>query len=314
MNALGSRGRLVWRRLFRHQQWNIGIVDRPIHTFLGTEGHPEIRWFPLKGRDAFLADPFGRVDEAGATILCEHYDYRGARGTIRRIRVENGRFVSPLEPALELPTHLSYPFLVEEDGVVYCLPEARAHREIALFRATSFPTSWTQEPALVADVVAVDPTLVSHGGRWWLMCVDGEGEENADLLVWHAPALRGPWVAHRANPVKSDAGSARPAGTPFEHEGRLYRPAQDCSDTYGARIVINEVTRLTPEDYAEEQVAVIEPSADSPYPAGRHTLSALGDMTLIDGHRFVFVGVALRQFVGILARDLLRRLRDVGPR
>ncbi len=36
-----------------------------------------------------------------------------------------------------------------------------------------------------------------------------------------------PWVAHARNPVKTDARSARPGGTPFVVDGVLYRPGQD---------------------------------------------------------------------------------------
>ena len=39
--------------------------------------------------------------------------------------------------------------------------------------------------------------------------------------------------------VKTDVRSARPAGTPFVYQGELYRPAQDCSRTYGGSIVIH---------------------------------------------------------------------------
>jgi len=301
-----KRIRVAWRHPFRHHQWNIGVVDQPIHAFLRGGSHPPIRWFPLEGRRGFLADPFGQLDGSGATVICEHYDYRRARGTIAHIRLEGGRFASEPKPALELLVHLSYPCLVEEDGVV---PEAIETRQVALFRADPFPTSWAKVGILVDDLAAIDPTIFRHDGRWWLACTDGDAEPDANLLLWHATTLEGPWTPHAANPVKTDVRSARPGGTPFVHEGRLYRPAQDCSRTYGGRIVVNEVIRLTPEEFLEEPVATIEPTADSPYPAGRHTLSALGDMTLIDGHRYVFVGVALRQFLGILGRDLAGKLR-----
>ena len=241
-------------------------------------------------------------------MLCEHFDYRRGRGKICAIEVVRGHFGPPEEVALGLPIHLSYPCVVEEDGVVYCVPEALDTREVALFRGDPFPTVWTKTSVLLEDVAAVDPTIFHHGGRWWLAYADGDIGMDADLVLWHAANLVGPWKPHRTNPVKRDARSARPAGTPFVHEGRLYRPAQDCSRTYGARIVIHEVITLTTEEFTERPVATIEPTAGSPYPAGRHTLSAFGDMTLIDGHRLVFVGVAFRQFLRICVGDLLTRV------
>jgi hypothetical protein len=79
--------------------------------------------------------------------------------------------------------------------------------------------------------------------------------------------------------------SARPGGTPFHHDGALYRPAQDCSVTYGGRIVINRVLRLSPTAFEEEPVSTVEPDPDGPFPDGLHTLSSLGNVTLVDGKR-----------------------------
>jgi hypothetical protein len=317
---LGIRARNHLRaardRLFRHPQWNIGIVDSPIHAFLGSEPDLPIRWYPLSGRGAFLADPFGVRRGADGTVLCEHFEYRRGRGTIRAIEVTRGRFAPGQREVLRLPSHLSYPCTVEHAGRLLCIPEALQTNEIALFELDGTGGGLTRVASIVTDVAAMDPTLFPHAGRWWLVYVDGARGTEADLHVWHAPAPDGPWHPHRANPVKTDVTSARPAGVPFEHEGNLYRPAQDCSQRYGARVVLNRVTRLSAEEFREEPVAWVAPRAGEAFPAGRHTLTSFGDHTLIDGHRFVFVPVALGQFLRIWGRDLRRaaRLPGSGPR
>ena len=88
------------------------------------------------------------------------------------------------------------------------------------------------------------------------------------------------------NPVKIDIRSARPAGTPFISGGRLYRPSQDCSVTYGGRVVINEVTEISQRVFAEKEVNVIAPPLGTWFDKGLHTISAAGGSTLIDGKRF----------------------------
>ena len=115
------------------------------------------------------------------------------------------------------------------------------------------------------------------------------------MCLLHAEALEGPWRPHAGNPVKRDIGSSRPAGTPFVHEGRLYRPAQDCTGCYGAAIVVNRVRALDPERFAEEPVARIAPDRASPFPHGAHTLVAWGERTLVDAKRHGFVGAAFRR-------------------
>jgi len=72
------------------------------------------------------------------------------------------------------------------------------------------------------------------------------------------------------------------------HEGQLYRPAQDSSETYGGRLVINRVVQLDTHDYREEFVKCIEPLPGGPHKAGIHTISAVGpNFTLVDGKRFI---------------------------
>jgi hypothetical protein len=106
--------------------------------------------------------------------------------------------------------------------------------------------------------------------------------------------------------VKCDLRSARPAGPLFIMDGALYRPAQDCSVTYGGAVVINRVERLTPEEFVERPVRRLAPATQGPYPHGLHTLSGAGNVTLVDGKRHVLsaasVTFRLRRFSQRLTR------------
>jgi hypothetical protein len=119
-----------------------------------------------------------------------------------------------------------------------------------------------------------------------------------DLHLWYARNLLGPYQPHECNPVKTDVRSTRPAGTPFVHEGRLYRPAQDGSRTYGGAVALCRIDRLSPTEFEETVVRVVRPNREDGYPQGLHTVSACGDCTLIDGKRTTWVG-----------REFLRQLR-----
>ena len=115
------------------------------------------------------------------------------------------------------------------------------------------------------------------------------------------------WSQNQHLQVKFDVRSARPGGTPFVSEGILYRPAQDCSESYGCRLSINRVTRLSPSAFSEETVRVLSPWPDWPYPHGFHTLSAAGNWTILDAKRMTFLpALAKRRVVYKLHR--LRRL------
>jgi hypothetical protein len=199
---------------------------------------------------------------------------------------------------------MSYPFLLELDGATYCIPETAAAREVAIYKAERCPDKWKKVGIIARNVAAIDPTVFFYDGLWWLMCTDKTRNAFLNLFAWYSTSLLGLWRAHAGNPVKTDIHSARPAGTPFIYEGALYRPAQDCSRTYGGRIVINKVIRLTPEEFDEEPAAIIEPDRNSKYPDGIHTLSAAGEITLVDGKRMIPSVGALRDFVGRRLRRL----------
>jgi hypothetical protein len=299
----------AYRKLFRAEDWNIGIVRRPIHAFLDPGFVPEIEWLPPPGSGKFRADPFGVIAAGRVYIMCEELDYRKGQGSISAIEFTSERLRSSPFPVIELPCHASYPYLVQHRGDIYCIPETCRAGEIAIYRADDFPVRWSRAAALVSGVAAADSTAFKYDGRWWLMCA-GEGDGfNSRLLIWHAPDLLGPWTPHRLNPVKSDVSCTRPGGTPFVHSDALYRPAQDCSRTYGGRVVINRVTVLTPDAFREEQVAVVEPQAHGPYPHGMHTLSSAGEITLLDGKREHFIAEAAKWII----RDKAASLRRARP-
>src|SRR5262249_19611368 len=98
-------------------------------------------------------------------------------------------------------------------------------------------------------------------------------------------AIDGPWTPHERNPIKRDAATARPAGRPFTAGGRTYRPAQDCSETYGGAVQLMEIERLTPEDFHETIALRLEADRTWPYPHGLHHLVVDGTRVYFDAKR-----------------------------
>jgi hypothetical protein len=280
-----ARARNLVRRLLQEaieEHWNVGVLERPIETVLDGFDPAAVRWLPQR-RGGCLADPFGRIEQGRTILLAEAYDLCDHHGYLVALELGGeGRETEPVK-ALRLPVHLSYPQVVEFEGRIYCLPEMSTTGRIQLFRGDPFPTRWIADRVLLEGFAGVDPTVFEHRGRWWMLAGDHADQDEAKLFLFYAPSLLGPWSPHRLNPVKCDLQSARPAEPPFEVGGRLHRPAQDCSMTYGGAIAINRIMRLGPEEFLEETVAVLRPDPLGPYPHGLHTLTALGSSTLIDG-------------------------------
>jgi hypothetical protein len=163
------------------------------------------------------------------------------------------------------------------------VPEASASGEISIYRAVTFPDRWEKHATLVSGVGGVDNTIVRFGDRWWMFAGDIADGPDFKLRIWYADDLFGPWHPHAANPVKIDVRSSRGAGTPFVVDGVLYRPSQDCSQTYGGRVIVNRVLKLTPTEFVEESARIVDPESGGPYRFGLHTLSRFGENTLVDG-------------------------------
>jgi len=277
------------------KQWSIGRLEGGTGRVL--EGNlGGARWIEPGGRTKMLADPMIVPGTAGRTVLCEALDHAVGRGVIDRIELTVGDGRAEWFRAREVDRrtildvaglHLSYPLTVHgADGLVV-VPEAAGSGGMVsgpLDDEARTPHGLDFEPGLAA----IDPTVFRHGDRWWLACTELGRTAGSHLWVFHGPTPRGPWSAHRRNPVLIDARAARGAGAPFTSEGVLYRPAQDLRGGYGRSIRLMRVRALTPDDFEEELAVEIGPEPGGPFPAGLHTLSVDGDSIWIDGYRPVF--------------------------
>ena len=280
--------------LFRPEVWNIGVVDLALPEIaLGRVilKNSDIRWFSRVAGGTYLADPFGFIGHDGLHILAENFSYADRKAVISEFIVPPGHKPScpvPATPSIVIGTgcHLSYPFVVEHEGEVYCLPESCQSGILTLYRRDKATGGFSVDRVLLDNIQAVDPTLFFYEGLWWLSLTPKK-HSNSHLCLYYSIDFGGPYLPHTSNPVKIDVRSTRPAGTPFVYKGTLYRPAQDCSVTYGGRTVINKVVVLTTSQFAEEQANVVEPVPGS-FWNGLHTLSAVGTFTVLDGKRYRF--------------------------
>jgi hypothetical protein len=231
-----------WRETARYDTWNVGIatLDRPIGDLQELRSLGAIRWLPPQRPLYFLADPFPYRHDGRDWLLVEDYGHpKGVRGRISRVDISGGALT--IEPAIVRNSHLSYPFTFDHEGSVYCAAEMGAEKNGCIIYRLGDSGTWTPRHHILRDRTIVDPTFVRADNRWWLFCTDGQGAGSLVLYGFYADALEGPWTPHPFNPLKSDLSSARSAGRPFTIDGRLFRPAQDCSRTYGGAVNVMEI-------------------------------------------------------------------------
>jgi hypothetical protein len=292
--------------------WRTGVVHARMAEIVaaGSVAGRAISWLPAGPPFTFLADPFGIWRDDQLFVFLEAYDYRTRIGGIDVLRFDAAFNLLDRRPCLREPWHLSYPAIIESDGETWMLPEAHRSGTLTLYRAVDFPTRWEAAHMIPLDCVAIDASPIFHDGLWWLF-YSPAGDKRAKMSKLHiafAESLAGPWRPHPLNPVRIDASSSRPGGTPIVVDGRLIIPTQDCRNTYGGAIRMLRVNRLTSDLFDAEADEPIAPPADfAPFNEGLHTLSACGDVTLIDAKRIDRSLGGWAVDLGRIARGLLRR-------
>jgi len=270
-----------------YDTWHVGIatLDRPLTDVRELAPLKHVRWLPTRPPLFFLADPFPYRHQGRDWLLVEEYGHpRGVRGRISRVDPDDAAPAATLQPAIVRDRHVSYPCTFSDGSDVYCAPEMSQEDGCVLYRLAD-DGQWIPRHHVLRGARIVDPTIFPFGDRWWLFCAEPPPRHTSTLRAYFADALAGPWTAHPLNPLKRDVASSRPAGRPFAIGDRLYRPAQDCHDTYGGAVQIMEVLTLTPAGFRETVALRLEPDPAWPYPDGLHHLVVDGTRVYFDAKR-----------------------------
>jgi len=237
--------------------------------------------------DRFWADPHIIYKDNKYYIFIEELLYSTNKGHISLIVMEEDGTYSQPESIIEQPYHLSYPFIFEHENRYYMIPESIDNKTIELYECIDFPYKWELKMNLMENVSAVDTTLYHHQNKWWMFTniVENEGASSFDeLFLFHSENLfTDNWQSHPLNPVISDCKTARPAGKLFVENDTLYRPSQNCSKRYGYGFNINEVTKLTENEYSEQMVSSVKPNWDKNI-VGTHTFNRVKALHVIDAY------------------------------
>lgn len=239
----------------------------------------------LPPKDRYWADPFIIKKNSKFYIFLEEILYSNKKGYISVMEIdEQGNYTQPVK-AIEEDYHLSYPFLFEENGELYMIPESSQNKDIRLYKCLDFPYNWELKKVLMKDMIAVDSTILNYNNKYWMFTNMGghEGTSTYDeLFLFYADQIiTDKWIPHPLNPIVTDVKNARPAGQFFWNNNKLYRPAQNCSVHYGYGIQINEVLELSETVYKERTVRSVTPDWEKDLIA-THTLNEVNGLSVID--------------------------------
>lgn len=274
--------------------WQVGVVPLPIAACVEPDVlagvRERIQWMPDPGPWRYRADPFGVRRGEVTHVFVEAFDYRTKHAVIEHHELGADRVWRGGATVLARPYHLSYPYIIEDGGEVFMVPESHRAQEVALYRAIKFPGDWVRETVLLPGIPAAEPSLIKHCGRWWMFftVVGPQARDQRELHAAYAEKLTGPWRLHSQNPLLDDRSGARPGGTPFVGAGGdVILPVQDCSGTYGGGLRFLRFTVLEPDRIVAQHLPgrFSGDLVSDTHQVGFHTLASCGEQTLLDVKR-----------------------------
>ncbi len=281
LKAINKRGRYLVER------WSIGYsTNSCLNTALFR--YKEIKNPPYH----FLADPFVNKKNGQTMIFVEDYSYIDCKGRISAIEIKNQEY-NYLGTVLEEDYHLSFPFIFEEGGEIYMIPESSKNKDIRLYKCIDYPKKWEFLMTLMTNISAVDTMLIKRDGTWYMLtnvCSIGMDDHNSELHIFYSEDIfTTNWLPiNEGNPVIFDANKARNAGL-VVHEERIYRVNQTHSyEKYGKCFQLNEIIALNHDEYKERFSSEARPSYFNDL-TGTHHMHNTSEISVIDFSRNVYL-------------------------
>ncbi len=265
----------------QHWRMALRLKHAPLFSRESNGSLDGFRWIEApKGH--FWADPFLLEHDGRNWIFFEDYIYAERRGVIACAEIRgDGLLISPTRCMEDPAHHFSYPHVFRDGEELFMIPESRDAATVDLYRCEKFPAKWARQATLLRGKY-VDPTIWRQDGLWWLMVTSADPDARAsNLFLFYSDALTGLWHFHPANPISADIRTNRGAGKILNDGGRLIRPSQSGSPSYGYSFSFNEITKLSPTEYEERQLREFKPELIGV--EAMHTYNWIPGIEVIDG-------------------------------
>ncbi len=280
---ISKRAFPLLRRVDRPLRWRIAIrrTHIPLYEDASRPGLQSFRWIDSP-RGCQWADPVICERDGHTWLFFEELVNPSRVGHICCGRLTADGDLVDVRSVLQQPHHLSFPQIIVSGSDVFMLPESAQGGGVDLYRAVRFPDAWLLEKRLL-DFRCVDSSIFQAAGSWW-MTTSPQVVPGQTPITWllRADRITGPWQFQPGGVVASDVRVARGAGSVFTAAGRLIRPSQDGSVSYGYALILNEIVSLAEAPYRERIVCRID-AGWVPRLEGVHSYSRVGEWEAIDG-------------------------------
>lgn len=222
------------------------------------------------------ADPFLFVHGDRLFMFYETAGHKLGHGVITMISTTDLCKWTKPKIVLQEPFHLSYPFIFEQDGVIYMMPESGAGGQLRLYRATDISLTRFEMVTSVLEGRYLDSVLLKQDGKYFLFSSTEPEFRQYVLHLFCSDTLEGPYTEHPMSPICYDTEYSRSGGRIIEVDGKICRVSQDCSSDYGDNVSLLSIDRLTPTEYEESVFCrnVFNRSCE-PFKGGGHHLTCV---------------------------------------
>lgn len=276
---------------FKDKSYYIGLVNITNSPRDFAFKFKDIRW--IKGLDYgrfWYADPFIlSVKDKEVVILAEEWVRKTCKGRLALLSCKKkGRnyYLKKRTTILEKDTHLSFPYIVEDNSQIYILPENYESGSVSIYTLDS-ANKILKDPVVILNEELVDCQITKIGDDYYLFGIKFDGLDYNSckkLLIYKSKNLLGRYELYQIieNPLKEERG----AGRIFSLNGKLYRPAQSCEGEYGSSILIYELTLDKTGVFKEILSRRILPDRKLHYGLRHHTFDRYSELAAVDGYDF----------------------------
>lgn len=291
------------KRQWWESAWLLGICLNGLEDL--KNGH--VHWIDngiYKGKKWF-ADPFILdYDDQRIYLLVEEFDYKVHRGRIAKLTIDrNSWTVSDCKILLNLPTHLSFPMIWREGEKIYVCPEnyESGSWNMYCYDATSERLDKVHQ---IIDEKLTDAIFYHEANDYWILSTYEPRPNGPELTIWHSSSLKGSYREVQRVSFRENVG--RNAGSFFQYDGKLIRPAQESNNTYGHSIQFQVVLIQGGEFTFKKYFSFHTPHPV--YDAGTHTYNQYKDMSVIDvkGYRYRTIAKLFGIISGFLVKTGLK--------
>lgn len=227
--------------------------QRPIHDILCDH-------FPFKLNPIIIAaDPFLFV-YGDRLFLFYEMKRNYSPGVICMTSTRNLKDWTDPVVVLKEEFHLSYPYVFENGGNVYMIPETSEVGDIRLYKADnnklnsfSICNTLVHRDVTEGEIGFVDSSVFKKDGNYYLFTTIEQNGNNV-LFLYTSDRLDCTFLQHPSSPICESMKYGRNGGGVIEHKGLLYRVAQDCEKRYGDNIHLFAIDELSSISYKEHIV------------------------------------------------------------